>query len=71
MTGKFNPPSDNEIENNIEEYTTDSERTDRLNICKLCDNFSVNDEFSSCLSCGCDISLLITFKLEKCPIGKW
>lgn len=71
MTGTFNPPSEEEINNNPEEYTTESERELRLEICKACENFNIDDEFTSCLQCGCSISLLVTFKLEKCPIGKW
>jgi uncharacterized paraquat-inducible protein A len=71
MTGIFNPPSEQEIQENISEYTTDNERINRLDICKTCENFSVQDEFTSCLKCGCSISLLTLFKFETCPIGKW
>lgn len=55
----------------IEEYTTEEQKETRLNTCKQCENFTVDEEFTTCNKCGCSISLLISFLNEKCPMEKW
>lgn len=51
---------------------TPQEQESRLSVCKTCENFEFNpDSTTKCAACDCSISLLITFKDQACPEGKW
>ena len=50
---------------------TPEERERRLNICKTCENFYIQDQKTFCRGCECSLSLLITFQIESCPENKW
>jgi hypothetical protein len=55
------------------EYCTQEEMQARVEICKTCDSFIVEDIGTRCAEClgGCSISLLISHKDEPCPKGNW
>ena len=50
---------------------TEEETINRLNICKNCDSFIIEDYVTKCVSSGCNISLMTTFKFKPCPLNKW
>ena len=52
--------------------TSTGERTDRYNICRICDNAdtSTSTNVISCLTDGSSINHLTSFKFKTCPIGK-
>lgn len=51
---------------------TDEERSNRLEQCKLCENFTINDDgLTQCSASGCLINLMTTFKFKTCPKGNW
>ena len=53
-------------------YCTQEESRDRHNKCKDCKNFyKDDDEHTKCMGCGCNISMMITFKFKECPLGNW
>lgn len=55
-----------------ENECTPQEQMERLNVCKGCDRFVVNEDTTTkCSACECSISLLITFVDQSCPLGKW
>ncbi len=55
------------------EYCTQEEMQARVEICKTCDSFIVEDIGTRCTEClgGCSISFLISHKDEPCPKGNW
>ena len=55
----------------LDQYTSVVEKENRLSICKSCDQFKIDEDFTTCNKCGCSINLLITDKNEKCPLEKW
>jgi hypothetical protein len=62
-------PLDNTETSDILECTP--EQTEhRLNVCKLCENFTIRDT-TTCSATGCNISLMITYSFKQCPLGKW
>lgn len=51
---------------------TPQEQEARLSVCKTCPRFMIDpDSTTTCTACDCSISLLITFKDQVCPEGKW
>lgn len=58
--------------NNLDdEYTTPAEHDHRIEVCKTCENFTIDDGYTKCLGCNCLLSLLVTYKNQTCPLGKW
>ena len=57
-----------ELEN---QYTTPEEHDHRISICKGCEKFTIDDGYTKCNECNCLLSLLVTFKNQTCPLGKW
>lgn len=55
----------------LDQYTSEVEKENRLSICKSCDQFKIDEDFTTCNKCGCSINLLITDVNEKCPLEKW
>jgi hypothetical protein len=52
--------------------TTPEEHAYRISVCKTCDQFHVNEDYTTtCLACGCSCSLLLTYQAEICPLNKW
>ena len=44
----------------------------RFEICKPCENFFIDeDQHTKCRGCGCNISMLVTYKNKVCPKGNW
>jgi hypothetical protein len=54
------------------QYRTTEEQIEILNVCKSCDKFNIDQtNITTCISCNCSLSLLITFTDQICPEGKW
>jgi hypothetical protein len=49
---------------------TGEESSRRLEVCKKCDKFVVED-FTMCSECGCNISFLVTYTFKQCPLNRW
>lgn len=49
------------------------EETDRrLSFCIGCEHNGHNEmNIPTCLSCGCNLSMLTTLSFKSCPINKW
>lgn len=43
----------------------------RLSICFNCEWFRASDQRCAHNSCGCAVAAKASWKLEKCPIGRW
>lgn len=57
---------------NDDDVCTFDEQKLRIDTCKACDNFTErSDRTTWCKACDCSLSLLITFKSQVCPEGKW
>lgn len=55
-----------------DEACTFDEQKRRLDTCKGCDMFRMDDNgMTTCDACACSLSLLITFMEQSCPMGKW
>jgi hypothetical protein len=54
-------------------YCTVEETQERVEICKTCDSFIIEEIGTRCAEClgGCSISLLVSHKDEICPKGNW
>jgi hypothetical protein len=54
-------------------YCTVEETQERVEICKTCDSFIIEETGTRCGEClgGCSISLLVSHKDEICPKGNW
>ena len=52
---------------------TPEETEARLEICKTCESFIIEETGTRCSECigGCSISKLISHEEETCPKGKW
>jgi hypothetical protein len=52
---------------------TPEETQARLDICKLCESFIIEESGTRCAECvgGCSIGRLISHEEETCPKGKW
>lgn len=50
---------------------TPDESETRLEFCKNCDNFIIEEGTTRCKSSGCLINLMTTFKFKTCPKGFW
>lgn len=48
-------------------YVTREVRTERIEICKPCDQLTGN----KCSQCGCFVSLKTWLPAEQCPLDKW
>ena len=56
----------------VEVVCTPEESEQRLSMCKPCENFYMDeDQHTKCKGCGCNISMMITFKFKQCPLEKW
>ena len=56
----------------MNEECTPEETEARLEVCKTCDSFSIEEDYTTkCQECMCSISLMITFKDQPCPKGNW
>lgn len=56
-----------------EALTVSAEETaHRLSFCNSCEHNGRNeDDVPTCLSCGCNLSMLTTLSFKSCPINKW
>lgn len=55
-----------------EQYCTPEEQTQRLEICKNCNRFWLDQEGKTyCLEISKSISFMITEKTMSCPLGKF
>jgi hypothetical protein len=54
-------------------FCTPEETQERVEICKQCPSFIVEDIGTRCAECsgGCSISLMVSHKDELCPRGNW
>jgi hypothetical protein len=57
----------------MSEYCTLEELQERLDVCKQCESFIIEETGTRCAECagGCSISLLISHIDQVCPKGKW
>jgi hypothetical protein len=57
----------------MSEYCTEEESLSRIEICKQCESFIVEEIGTRCAECagGCSISLLISHTEQVCPKGNW
>lgn len=57
----------------MSEYCTEEEMLSRIEVCKTCDSFIIEESGTRCSQCigGCSISFLVSHKNEICPKGKW
>jgi hypothetical protein len=57
----------------MSEYCTEEESLSRIEICKQCESFIIEEIGTRCAECagGCSISLLISHIEQVCPKGKW
>jgi hypothetical protein len=55
------------------EYCGEEETQRRIEICKQCDSFIVEETGTRCAECagGCSISLLVSHTDQVCPKGNW
>lgn len=58
-------------DDNIYAERNDEEKDALLSICKSCENFQIEDHITKCAACACNISVLILYKTNSCPVGKW
>ena len=64
-------PIESEVDDIIINCTPEESQA-RLEKCKSCVNFYTDeDEHTKCKGCGCNISMMITFKFKECPLNKW
>ena len=65
------------VQNGLDKVTvTDEVFNQRMEICKGCDRFHVEEEEDEedeydCLECGCNVILKAKVALDSCPLGKW
>jgi len=54
-------------------YCTPDETQARIDVCKTCENFIIDETGTRCAECsgGCSISFLVSQKDEICPKGNW
>ena len=52
-------------------FVTTETKEARLKICNDCENIKTTLGIISCKECGCLLKAKTSFKIEKCPIGKW
>jgi len=64
---------DNDIPNTLTSvFCNEDESRSRLSVCNSCENFHIDtDAQTKCKACGCNISMLISFKDKNCPLEKW
>lgn len=57
----------------MSEYCTLEESQERLEVCKQCESFIIEETGTRCAECagGCSISLLISHVDQVCPKDKW
>jgi hypothetical protein len=57
----------------MSEYCTPEETQERIEVCKTCDSFIIEEIGTRCSECsgGCSISLLVSQKDQVCPKGRW
>jgi hypothetical protein len=48
---------------------TEEERDKRMDVCKSCDRFLLDQ--SRCSACGCFMEVKTRFRSAQCPLGKW
>lgn len=51
------------------EKVADTERSRRLVCCSKCEHLFAPT--MSCTKCGCFLTVKASFKVFKCPLGKW
>ena len=57
---------------NDNDYCTEEESNRRLEFCKLCEAFVINENnITQCLETGCLINLMISSFSKQCPKGNW
>ena len=68
-------PTPAPIEPEVDDIVTNctpEESQQRLEKCQSCVNFYIDDDtHTKCKGCGCNISMMITFKFKECPLEKW
>lgn len=47
------------------------ETIQRVEICKKCPEFKIENMITKCSACDCSISMVTTFKYKACPAGNW
>ena len=53
-------------------YCTEQESNNRLEFCKNCEAFIINENnLTQCLETGCLINLTISSLSKQCPKGNW
>lgn len=57
----------------MSEYCSEEEAQTRLEVCKTCESFIIDEDGTHCAECigGCSISRLISNIDEACPKGNW
>lgn len=50
---------------------TKEETVNRLDICKNCKHFVIENYITKCVSSNYNISLMTTSKFINCPLSKW
>lgn len=57
----------------MSEFCSLEESQQRIEVCKMCESFIVDEMGTQCAECasGCSISLLISHKDQVCPKGNW
>lgn len=48
-----------------------TESLQRLEFCKKCPEFKIENMITKCSACNCSISMVTTFKYKACPAGNW
>lgn len=57
---------------NENDYCDNDESNRRLEFCKICDAFIINENnITQCLDAGCLINLMISSLSKSCPKGNW
>lgn len=57
----------------MSEYCTEEESQSRIEVCKQCESFIIEDTGTRCAECSgrCSISLLVSQTDQVCPKGNW
>ena len=56
-------------ENNKTLLVSDKVYKERLEICKSCEKYDLNE--NRCFECGCYLAVKAKFILDDCPLNKW
>lgn len=58
--------------NDEELYCTVEEVFARVEFCKVCENFDIDEQgLTKCKETGCNINMMSSFKFKSCPKGNW